>query len=96
MSQKPIHTEVIKSDAIIPLEINAHFYKRVQDMLLRMIDEQKPEDAKAAVDKIKAGIKDLSPWETNLETVLILISSIEESARISGMTTTQQIDAQPT
>jgi flagellar motor component MotA len=83
--------EVFNPDAILTLKMSVPFYQRIQSMMLTLTQEHKPEEVKVAIDRIKADVKGLLPWEEMLQTILIMIYNIEDQARKEGYLTLQDV-----
>ena len=84
MADKAQQVEIFKEGIIISVDFSLPFFHRIQQMLLGITNEHKIEDVKSAVDKIKKGNQSLLPWEENLETLMILINTVEDKARADG------------
>ncbi len=94
MSDNQKKVEVFKDNAVADIKIPVEFYKRIQNLFLEMIDSHKTDDMKElkqATEKIKQGNQALLPWEESLETVLILINTVEEEYRKSGFSEFQDV-----
>lgn len=89
----PSKLEMFKPEAIITVDLSVPFFSRIQQIVLTMVNDHPPAEAKAAVEKIKAG-SPLLPWEENLETLLILINGVEAKARADGSLEMKEITAQ--
>ncbi len=76
--------EIFEKDATVACKFSIPFIGRIQQVLLGFTETHNPEEMRAAIAKIKAGSPDLASWEQNLETILILINTIETQARIDG------------
>lgn len=78
-----IKIESIKKDAIISIQLSGQFYKSLQAVLMYITSMKEAEDFKELITKINAQdpTATYDEWETNVETMLILCSEIEEKAR---------------
>ena len=90
MSESIKKVEVFKENTIINIDVSVQFHHRLQTLFVWITEQFKTEDLKLAVDKIKTG-QPLQPLEEHLETILILINTIEEKARVDNNLTFQDI-----
>lgn len=75
--------EQIKANAIIKLEFSTGFVLRLQDLVVSYQETFDPKTLKAIFKKIQHD-EELTPLESNLETLLILVNDLEKAARVQG------------
>lgn len=72
--------EQIKENSLIKLDISTYFFQRLQGLTLYMTQLKTSEKLKEIYEKIKTE-KELDDYESGLETLFILVNTIEENAR---------------
>jgi hypothetical protein len=80
-----MQVEMIKEGEEITLPFSAHFIQRLQGMLTYIVNEKSPEEVREANQKISQD-QELTEWEENYETLLILVASLEAAAQDQGKT----------
>lgn len=70
----------LKQNSLIKLEFSGSFYKRLQDLTIYYTQLKNPEELKEIYRKI-SDKEELNEHESNLETLLILIGSLEDAAK---------------
>lgn len=85
---------MIKSDAVISINIGSAYLKRVQKVLVQLISDKSEEE----LEEFKKAIQDETleelpePWMENLLVINTLLRSIEHEAIKSGQTYEENID----
>lgn len=69
----------LKQNSLIKLEFSPTFYKRLQDLVLTYTGTKEATEIKESYRKI-ANNEDLDEYEHGLETLLILVNSLETAA----------------
>lgn len=82
--------EQIKTTAIINMEFSTSFFKRLQNLTTAYIEKTSLEALEASYKAIREG-EELSEWQTNLETLLILVNSMENAAREQGLVEVNEV-----
>jgi hypothetical protein len=86
--------EVIKPDIMIDAKISGAFYMRLQNLLFFLLSQKDEKSVTEALSKLDP----TKPVETGdgyvqaLETVLVLITSLEENAKTQGLVSKEQIE----
>jgi hypothetical protein len=86
--------EGIPTDAVIDLQISGNFYQRLHQLLMFHSQKEGLDKFTAALAAIKAG-EPKNEYEYHLLTILTLIGSIEEAAKIQGKIKTADLPEQP-
>lgn len=81
---------LIKKDAIIPLSVGSNFIHRIQQALLFFTDDKTDEEMESFNRALLEGTP-LEGWMVHVETLILLMRGIEESAINNGMTVEQDI-----
>lgn len=82
--------EMIKPGTLIDLQISPAFLTRLHELLTWMITNQDPEAVKAANERLTKG-EELEEWDEQYSTLLILLSSIEDAAKLQGKTEMMEV-----
>jgi len=69
---------VIKTDALIPIEVSGAFYKRYYEILLSALDRE--EDPKQTLINIDTPDKVLTVNEALIQTLMVFVKSVEAVA----------------
>lgn len=83
---------MIRKDAVIPIEIGAGFYSRLQQMLSFMVKEKTEEEIKAMQEALNANAADPESWHFHYETLLSLCQALDAKARDLNLTVSVPID----
>ena len=76
---------ILNQDALVDIQIGTDFYRRLQELLIWMISNQKPEVVKLANEKIKND-QELDQWDEQYLTMLMIINEIETAAQQQNKT----------
>ena len=76
--------EQIKPDATIKVDFSPAFYQRLQQVVIHMTENIAPEMLTASFQKMKDEAE-LTEQETDLQTILILIQTLEINARAQDL-----------
>lgn len=76
---------ILNQDALVDIQIGTNFYRRLQELLIWMISNQKPEVVKLANEKIKND-QELDQWDEQYLTMLMIINEIENAAQQQNKT----------
>jgi len=79
---------MIRKDAVIPVEIGAGFYGRLQKMLAFMVQDKSEEEIKALQDAINGNNVDAASWHFHYDTLLSLCQALDKIAREKNLTVT--------
>lgn len=69
---------VIKNDALIPIEVSGAFYKRYYEILLAALDRE--EDPKQTLINIDTPDQELTINEALIQTLMVFVKSVEAVA----------------
>lgn len=84
---------------LVPIEISGSFHSRIQSLLLYLSTTIPNEEFIKCCQLIKTGGQDLSkikPIYFHIETIIALISTIEQEAITKNLVTEQEIDSSKT
>jgi len=83
--------EMVKKEAIIEMKIGSQFLKDLQVVLLYLTSLRSADDLKAIVDKANNESDGMDDWEKSAYTMIVLVTSLEETARKEGLTVEVEI-----
>jgi len=92
-NNQPKTLEMIRKDAIIPIEVGAGFYSRLQQMLAFMVKDKTEEEIKAMQDALNAGVSTPETWHYHYDTLLSLCQALDSKARELNLTVSVPIDS---
>jgi predicted DNA-binding protein len=72
--------EQIKVKSLISLQVSVDFYQRLQDLAVYLSNTASPEVLKEVIDKVSTN-QELDEFQTSLETIWILIKTLENNAK---------------
>jgi hypothetical protein len=84
LSKDPVEIEFIKEDAQIKLTVPTGLYTRIQNLMLEMFAFKDHEEFNLTLKKITEGNIGDNVKAYHLETILILMKDLEDSAREQG------------
>jgi len=82
--------EMVKSDAIIDIKIGSQFLQDLQAVLLYLTSLQPVNKLQDLITKVNNN-EELDQWENSAYTMLVLVTTAEENARASNLTTIEEI-----
>lgn len=85
-----MNVEQIKPDSLIKLEFSTHFCARMYNLILHYTETRPTDELTAAYRKIGTDAE-LDQWEEDLETLLVLVQSIETGAKEQNLTEVVQV-----
>ncbi len=80
------NVEMIRKDAIIPVEVGAGFYARLQQMLAFMVKDKTEEEIKEMQDAVNSGKINPESWHYHYDTLLSLCQALDKKARELNLT----------
>lgn len=86
--------EMVKPEAIIDVKIGSQFLQDLQAVLLYLTSLQPVNKLQDLITKVNNN-EELDPWESSAYTMLVLITTAEENARTSNLTTIEEIPEEP-
>jgi RIO-like serine/threonine protein kinase len=89
MSQK---IKMVKSDAVIPINIGAGFMQKLTSVLISLADQQTEEEMLLLQKLMNEGKELPEPWMENIFTLIVLLKDIEMSAEKNGFTYEKTLD----
>jgi len=89
MSQK---IKMVKSDAVIPINIGAGFMQKLTSVLVSLADQQTEEEMLLLQKLMNEGKELPEPWMENIFTLIVLLKDIEMSAEKNGFTYEKTLD----
>lgn len=89
MSQK---IKMVKSDAIIPINIGAGFMQKLTSVLISLADQQTEEEMLLLQKLMNDGKELPEPWMENIFTLMVLLKDIETAAEKNGFTYEKTLD----
>jgi hypothetical protein len=81
--QLPDHVEIIKPEAVIPVDMSTGYYQRIQHMVTFLVQDKSQQELEAAHAQITTGEGTIE-WAKHYETLLILCKEFEMQARERG------------
>lgn len=90
---QPKTVEMIRKDAVIPIEVGAGFYSRLQQMLAFMVEGKTDEEIKAMQDALNANSVTPDSWHYHYDTLLSLCQALDSKARECNLTVSVPIDS---
>lgn len=79
--------EMVKAEAIIDLQIGSKFLQDLQGVIIYLSSLQPVSKLQDIVTKANTDAESLDQWEKSIYTMLVLVTTIEENAKKSGLTT---------
>jgi gamma-glutamyl phosphate reductase len=77
--------ELFKPNVLIDIQVSEEFFKRVQNLAVYFTTLKTPEQLQEIVQNL-AVLSETDDFAQNFETVLVLVKTIEEQARLQGKT----------
>lgn len=77
--------EIIMPEAIISVNMDTGYYRRIQEIVGFMVSEKTQEQLQHAHDQISSQVV-TEPWVQHYETLLILCKEFEQNAKNNGHT----------
>ncbi len=77
--------EQIKANSLIKVEFSTFFYSRLKDLALYITGLKTPDELKTIYEKVKND-QELEDYDQVLETMLILVNTIEQNAKQQNLT----------
>lgn len=77
--------EQIKAKSLISLQVSVEFYQRLQNLAVYLSNTASPEVLKETIDKVSNN-QELDEFQTNLETLWILLITLETNAKNQELT----------
>lgn len=88
-----LQIQSITTDKLTSIEIGGGFYQRLNKFLIDYCDSVDPKKLIIAMAKIKADkLVEKDDFTFNLETLIILLKTVEQAFENSGQTTTNDIE----
>ena len=91
-NNQPQTMELIRKDALIPVEIGAGFYSRLQQMLSFFVKDKTEEEIKEMQDALNAKTSTPETWHYHYDTLLSLCKALDAKARELSLTVTVPIE----
>ena len=85
-NNQPKTVEMIRKDAIIPIEVGAGFYSRLQQMLGFMVQGKTDEEIKAMQEALNNGLSNPESWHYHYDTLVSLCKALDSKARELNLT----------
>jgi hypothetical protein len=86
--------DVIKPDVLIDVQISGAFYMRLQNLLFYILSQKGEQE----VNDILSKLDPVTPTKTDdayiqsLETILVLITSVEQNAKTQGLISKHEME----
>lgn len=88
-----VNIKTITTDKLTSIEIGGGFYQRLNKFLIDYCDSVEPKKLVMAMAKIKTDkLVEKDDYTFNLETLVILLQTIEEAFEKSGQTTNNEVE----
>ncbi len=85
--------EMIRKDAIIPIEIGAGFYARLQHLLAFMVQEKTEEEIKEMQEALSSKVIAPGSWHYHYDTMLSMCQALDKQAQDLKLTVSVPIDS---
>lgn len=90
---QPQTVEMIRKDAIIPIEIGAGFYARLQQLLAFMVEDKTEEQIKEMQQALNSNAVNVDSWHYHYNTTLSLCQALDKQAQELKLTVTVPMDS---
>lgn len=77
--------EIIDENAIVNIKVSTTFFQRLQMVYMNLIKDKSPEDIQKFLEEVKSQ-KISSEENYNIETLLIILSEFQKTAKAEGFT----------
>lgn len=85
--------EMIRKDAIIPIEIGAGFYARLQQLMGSLIADKTAEEIQEITTSINEGKAEINTCAHHYETCVVLCRAIDDQAKKLHLTVTVPVES---
>lgn len=76
----------IKKDALLSIKVGAGYLQRLQTLLINILDSKSEEELKRIEDMIRDGRSEEEKEIYDIETIFMIIKTIEDTAHNDGQT----------
>ena len=83
--------DIIDENAVIDIQVNGAFYKRVQALFFSMMQGKEPEQINEIFQKIQNNQID-SETVAHVQTIVVLMREIEEQAKVQNKVTKSDVN----
>lgn len=89
---QPQTVEMIRKDAVIPIEIGAGFYARLQHLLAFMVQDRTEEEIKEMQEALNSNVIKPDSWHYHYNTMLSMCQALDKQAQDLKLTVSVPID----
>ncbi len=83
---------VIPSDAMIDIKVSGTFYRKLLHLSLMLAESKPLDEYKTVLERLKTNAPELSLYEINVQTIMMLMHEIETCAKAQSKTKIVEVD----
>ncbi len=83
---------IIPSDAIIDIKVSGTFYRKLLGLSIMLAESKPLDEYKSVLEKLKTNDPELSVYELNVQSIMMLLHEIETCAKAQSKTKMVTVD----